>query len=482
MSRLSRNKLRSGLAALALTAAIVSGGTGMLSHAVWAGDMDTSRVSDQNARYVRIGLNKSVVIHLPAEARDVLVGNPDIVDAVVRTKNTAYLFARAPGQTNVFFFDSHGQQILALDLEVAQDMAALQRLIQRTLPGSKITVDTIGDNVVLGGMAQTPAEAKTAMDLATKFAGGDEKKVMSTINVIGKEQVMLRVRVAEVQRDVLKQFGIDTRAIFNIGSFGFNWTNVNPFTANPTGLLSPQSIFSGSYNDGCATAQNDSGCALVRAMERDGVLRTLAEPTLTAISGESAKFLAGGEFPVPVSSTNSNGFQEIGIEFKPFGVGLGFTPIVMSEGRISLKISTEVSELSPENSVVLAGTQIPSLTVRRADTTVELPSGGSIAMAGLIKEQTKQQINGTPGLKNLPILGALFRSRDYLSNQTELVVIVTPFIVDPVSDKQLATPMDGYNDATDRQTILLGRLNKVYGAAGQQPTGVYHGNVGYIVE
>jgi pilus assembly protein CpaC len=433
---------------------------------------------------VRIGLNKSIVLHLPAAARDVLVGNPDIVDAVVRTRNTAYLFARAPGQTNVFFFDAQGKQILALDLEVAQDMAALERLIQRTLPGSRITVDTIGDNVVLGGIASTPAEAKTATDLAVKFAGGDEKKVMSTMNVVGKEQVMLRVRVAEVQRDVLKQLGVNTSAMFSVGKFALGWANINPFTANPNGNQTNTGL--GLGYGGCGSdflsPGNDSACGLIQAMERDGVLRTLAEPTLTAISGESAKFLAGGEFPVPVNSTNNNGFNEISIEFKPFGVGLGFTPVVLSENRISLKISTEVSELSPENSVILSGTSIPSLTVRRADTTVELPSGGSIVMAGLMKDQTKQQINGTPGLKNLPILGALFRSRDFLTNQTELVVIVTPVIVDPVSEKQLATPLDGFNDATDRQTILLGRLNKVYGAAGPPPQGVYHGNVGYIVE
>src|SRR5437868_2698079 len=208
MSRLSPNKLRSGLAALACAGAIAAGAAGMVAPAVWASDIETSRVSEQGSRYVRIGLNKSIVVHLPAAARDVLVGNPDIVDAVVRNKNTAYLFARATGQTNVFFFDDQGKQILALDLEVAQDMAALQKLIQRTIPGSRITVDTIGDNVVLGGIAATPAEAKTAIDLAIKFVGGDEKKVMSTINVTGKEQVTLRVRVAEVQRDVLKQLGI----------------------------------------------------------------------------------------------------------------------------------------------------------------------------------------------------------------------------------------------------------------------------------
>jgi pilus assembly protein CpaC len=295
MSRLSWNKLRSGLAALALIAAVVSGAAGSLSHAAWAGDVDYSRISEENSRYVRIGLNKSVVIRLPAAARDVLVGNPDIVDAVVRTKNTAYLFARAPGQTNIFFFDERGQQILALDLEVAQDMAALRKLMQRTMPGTRITVDTIGDNVVLGGIAATPGEAKMAMDLAVKFSGGDEKKVISAMNVIGKEQVMLRVRVAEVQRDVLKQLGINTAAMFSIGNFGFAWQNINPFTANPNGNIT-NSLLGIGYGD-CGTnllrPDEGSACGIIRAMERDGLLRTLAEPTLTAISGESARFLGG---------------------------------------------------------------------------------------------------------------------------------------------------------------------------------------------
>jgi len=208
----------------------------------------------------------------------------------------------------------------------------------------------------------------------------------------------------------------------------------------------------------------------------------LAEPTLTAISGEAAKFLAGGEFPVPVAGRDG----DVTIEFKPFGIGLGFTPVVMSEGRISLKIETEVSELSTESGITLnnAGTTtvIPSLKVRRAQTTVELPSGGSMAMAGLIKDSTRQNIDGTPGLKNLPILGALFRSRDFVQNQSELVVIVTPYVVDPVNEKQLVMPTDGMGIATDTQTVLLGRLTKVYGAPGNRPDGVYHGNVGFIVE
>ena len=211
------------------------------------------------------------------------------------------------------------------------------------------------------------------------------------------------------------------------------------------------------------------------------MVRTLAEPTLTAISGESAKFLAGGEFPVPTAVDNANGGTSVTVTYKPFGVGLGFSPIVMSEGRIVLKVSTEVSELSNEGSVASASIRLPGLQVRRVETTVELPSGGSMAMAGLIKEQTKQSLAGVPGMKNLPVLGALFRSRDYIKNETELVVIVTPYIVNSVNEKQLATPLDRLNIPSDSQTILFGKLNKVYGT-GQKPDGVYHGNVGFIVK
>lgn len=491
-AKLRRTLTASLLAASALLAPLVSSAP--------AGDVDYAAGEEQGSRFLRIGLNKSAVIKLPAEARDVVVGNPAIAEAIVRTKTTAYIFAHGVGQTNMFFFDAQGQQILAIDLEVSLDMTALQKLINRTLPKAKIKVDTIGDNVVLSGTAKTPSEAKTALDLANQFIGKSGlNSVVSTIATMGKEQVALKVRIAEVQRDVLKQVGVDARALFSIGKFNVDWLNVNPFTANINGILSPNSNAAIGYGNGCYTALSPSGvpsdgaCALVRAMEQDGLMRLLAEPTLTAISGESAKFLAGGEFPIPVGGEVTNGpngasSRDQTIEFKPFGVGLGFTPVVMSEGRISLKVSTEVSELSGENQITIGAGQnnsfvIPSIRVRRAETTVELPSGGSLAMAGLIRDQTRQNINGFPGLMNVPILGALFRSRDYVSNQTELVVIVTPYIVDAVNEKQLTTPLDGLNVASDRQTLLFGRLNRVYGTtSGKHPDGVYHGTVGFIVE
>jgi pilus assembly protein CpaC len=442
------------------------------------------------SRFVRLGLNKSMVIRLPTASRDVLLGNPAIVDAVVRTQNTAYLFAKSVGQTNAFFFDGNGRQILSLDIEVALDGKALQRLIDRAIPMSRITVDTVNSNVILSGTAANGAEARRAVDLAAAFVGGSAGggatggapgaapagagpgNVINNITIIGKEQVMLRVRVAELQRDVLKQFGIDTRALFSSGGLTVGFLNANPFTINGP-LTGPAAGLGSSF-----VGKGVEIDALIKAYERDGLIRTLAEPTLTAISGENAKFLAGGEFPIPVAQDD----DRTTIEFKPFGVGLGFTPVVMSEGRISMRITSEVSETTPENSIRTDRLSIPGLKVRRAETTVELPSGGSMVMAGMIQERTKQDLNGVPGVKDLPVLGALFRSRDYLSNETELVVIVTPFIVSAVNENKLATPLDTLNVASDPQTILWGRLNRIYGVQGSAPKGVYQGDVGFIVE
>ena len=436
------------------------------------------------SRFVRLGLNKSMVIRLPTASRDVLLGNPAIVDAVVRTQNTAYLFAKAVGQTNAFFFDAEGRQILSLDIEVALDGKALQRLIDRGIPGSRIAVDTVNSNVILSGTAANGAEARRAVDLATAFVGGSvgapasagggngPGNVINNIAITGKEQVMLRVRVAELQRDVLKQFGIDTRALFSSGGLTVGYLNVNPLTLN--GALTQSGAGLGASFLGKGVEID----ALLQAYERDGLIRTLAEPTLTAISGENAKFLAGGEFPIPVAQDDNR----TTIEFKPFGVGLGFTPVVMSEGRISMRITSEVSETTSENAVRTDRLTIPGLKVRRAETTVELPSGGSMVMAGMIQERTKQELNGVPGVRDLPVLGALFRSRDFLSNETELVVIVTPFIVSAVNENKLTTPLDTLHVASDRQTILWGRLNRLYGVPGGGPKGVYQGDVGFIVE
>jgi len=444
------------------------------------------QAGDGDSRFLRMGLNKSVAIRLPVAAKDVLVGNPAIVEAVVRTRTTAYLFAKANGQTNIFFFDEAGRQILNLDIEVAIDTKALKQLLDRTLPDNQIMIDTVADSIILRGVAASAGEAKQATDLTERFLGGSDgsAKVVSAMTIAAREQVTLRVRIAEVQRDVLKQLGVDYNAAFSSGSFTAGMLTGNPFVLNGSlaaGGVFPPNPISGLTGavPGATLAYGDNIDTFIQAMEQDGLLCTLAEPTLTAISGESAKFLAGGEFPVPVAQEDNT----ISVEFKEFGVALGYSPVVLSSGRISLKVNTEVSELTQQNGVQIGLLKIPGLTTRKAETTVELPSGGSMIMAGLIRDQTKQVIAGIPGAKDLPVLGQLFRSRDFQKNATELTIMVTPFIVKPVNDRQLTNPAEKLAIATDRQTILFGRLNKMYGSQGSTGKGsTYHGNVGFIVE
>jgi pilus assembly protein CpaC len=275
---------------------------------------------------------------------------------------------------------------------------------------------------------------------------------------------MLKVRVVEVQRNVLKQFGINMQAMFTLGDAAFNLTS-----STPVGAVSGINAL---FKNGGTSIQG-----IIRAMENDGLVKTLAEPNLTAVSGQAANFRAGGEVPIVTCVGTTPASRTCSTTYKNYGVALGFTPDVQSDGRITLRINTEVSDIGSSNA-----DGNPSFDTRSAQTTVELPSGGSMMLAGLIKDTTRQSIDGLPGLRRLPVLGALFRSRDFVQNQTELVVIVTPYLVGSASERQLATPADNLEIATDRQTILLGRLNKIYGVKGKNPDGVYHGNVGFIVE
>jgi pilus assembly protein CpaC len=423
--------------------------------------------SDASSRFVPLGIGKSVVIDLPRDIKDVLVADPKIANAVVRSTRRAYIIGATVGQTNVYFFDAEGRQIGGLDIAVTRDLNGVRAALQRALPGADVHIDGVGDGVLLSGNVATPMEAQRAFDIASRLVGATAK-VVNDITTHGRDQVMLHVTVAEMQREVLKQLGVNLSGSGGFGSTVVNFNNTNPFTVNSA--LSSSSI-AGTFKSVTAT---------LRAMERAGVIHTLAEPTLTAISGESATFIAGGEFPFPIPPASVGGAPTI--QFKKFGVSLNFTPVVMSEGRISLKVMTEVSELSPEGAVSVLGTSVPGLTTRSIDTTLEIPSGGSLAMAGMIQEQTKQQINGLPGLMQVPILGTLFKSRDYLNRQTELTVIVTPYIVRAVARKDLSRSDDGFADSSDPAAVLLGSLNRIYGVAPRPPNGAYRGNIGFILD
>ncbi len=440
--------------------------------------------SEATSRFVPLGIGKSVAIDLPRDIKDVLVADPKIANAVVRTSRRVYMIGVEVGQTNIFFFDAEGRQIAGFDIAVTRDLNGVRGALKQMMPDADIRIEGVGkDAVMLSGSAASAAESQQAYDIASRLVG-DGTKVVNGITVRGRDQVMLKVTVAEVQRDVIKQLGIDLSGSFNYGTSVVNFNTTNPFSATGQAL-------SDSYLTGSVKSVN----ATMKAMERAGVVRTLAEPNLTAISGETATFMAGGEFPIPsglsCDTTRSPPVCQPQIEFKKFGVSLMFTPVVMSEGRISLKVMTEVSDLSTDNAMTLQATgsttslTVPSIRTRRADTTVEIPSGGSLAMAGMIQEQTKQQINGIPGLMQIPVLGTLFKSRDYVNRQSELMVLVTPYVVRAVAQKQLSRPDDGYADPNDPQSVLLGRLNRIYGSTGKteaKPAGDYRGKYGFILD
>ncbi len=436
-----------------------------------------------NARFLSLGVGKSIVIDLPRDIKDVLVADPKIANAVVRSAQRAYIIGAAVGQTNIVFFNSAGQQIAAYDIAVKRDLNGVRAALKQIVPNSDIQVEGLGDGVILTGTAANPIEAQQAGDLAARLTGGADK-VVNSIIVRGRDQVMLKVTVAEVSRSIIKQLGIDLSANLTYGTAVVNFNNSNPFTVNNAPLVSTNALTT-SFG-GTPSVQ-----ATLRAMESAGVVRTLAEPNLTAISGESATFISGGEFPIPTGVTcQTTTGGAIGqcvqtVSFKKFGISLNFTPVVLTEGRISLRVMTEVSEISNENSLNggAGGTTIPSIKTRRAETTLEIPSGGAMAMAGLIQDQTKQAINGLPGLSQLPILGTLFRSRDYINNQTELMVLVTPFVVRAVAQKDLSRPDDGFASASDPQTDLLGSINRIYGVPGRvEPARSYRGSYGFITD
>jgi pilus assembly protein CpaC len=432
-------------------------------------------------RFLSLGIGKSMVVDLPRDVKDVLVADPKIANAVIRSPQRAYIIGGAVGQTNVVFFDADGQQVASYDIAVKRDLNGVRTALRQSMPG--IQIDGVGDSVMLTGSVSSPVEAQQAGEIAARLVGGADK-VVNSIVVRGRDQVMLKVNVSEVRRDIVKQMGVDLSASMNYGTAVVNFNNSNPFTAFGRPLVSDNGLTASSVLKGLPTVT-----ATMRAMESAGVVKTLAEPNLTAISGESATFIAGGEFPIPAgySCDPTTHVCTTQIQYKKFGISLNFTPVVLTEGRISLRVMTEVSELSNDNAITLnqAGNSltVPSIKTRRAETTLEIPSGGSMAMAGLIQEQTKQAVNGLPGLDQLPVLGALFRSQDFVNNQTELMVLVTPYVVRAVAQKEMSRPDDGFAPASDSQSTLLGRINRIYGLAARiDPVGGMQSNFGFIID
>jgi len=436
---------------------------------------------------INMGVGKSVIVDLPRDAAEIFVGNPKVVNAVVRSARRLYVIGAAAGQTTIFAMDAAGQTIATVEINIGRDVGELMRILRLSLPDSDVVARTVEDTIILSGSVANLADAQKAMDIAAGFMnnganaeGGSgagagaatqaNGKLVNTITVRGRDQVMLKVTISEVQRTVVKQLGVTSSQLSG------NWGALK--------LASPISNPNNSLTLGGA----GNITATLSALERYGVARVLAEPTVMAVSGEVAKFMVGGELPIPSGqscSVDANNKQVCipgGAAFKPYGISLNFAPLVLSEGRIALKVSTEVTEVDNIQGTTIAGAKVQAFRTRRNETSVELPSGGSIVSAGLLQMNSRHAIEGMPGLINLPILGSLFRSREYLRDETELLIIVTPYIAKSSSASALARPDEGFADATDPQGWFLGRVNKLYAAPGASPVRPSQGRFGFIVD
>lgn len=437
------------------------------------------------AQLINLPRGSSMAIDLPSDARDVIVPNPMVAEAMLHSPRRITIIGLQPGETDAVVLDAAGRTILSLRVRVDAGVSALQDTLSRVMPGSEVHAEAVNDSIILTGPVNSPGEADRASQVARAFVSAPEK-VINMMTIAGSDQVMVKARVIEVQRTAIKQLGLDVDAVLNSVGDGLS------FAQNATFGVSGSQLGGGILNYLDQSGDGNSLDTSIRAFERAGLVRILAEPNLTSVNGENAEFLAGGEFPVPTGRDvdSSTGQVTIGVEFKPFGVRLAFRPIVLSQGRISLQLSTEVSELTQEGAFTLGGTAtdalvIPALKVRRASSTVELPSGGSMMIAGLLREDTRQNIDQLPGIGSLPVLGALFRSRDYLSGETELVIIIEAYIVSPTSAGRMQTPADGLIIANDAQTILFGQLDQQYrpaGGATATANAGWTGPVGYVIE
>jgi pilus assembly protein CpaC len=438
-----------------------------------------------SSRRIDLQLGKSILVDLPRDAKEVFVANPGVANALVRSSRKIYVIGVATGSTTIFVNDAEGKQIAVLDMTIAQELgkelSILRDLMRQTFPTATIDVKSVGNSFVLSGFVDGPLDAQRAVDIATTLTagvqngGGKSGAVINALQVRGRDQVMIKVTVAEVQKSVTKNLGIDVSGSWKVGASKLGFATLAEGAKNAVGFSRGDNISASPLTGSI------SSTATIRALEKQGAFHTLAEPTLTAISGESAKFLAGGEVPILTRTCSPTCTDSV--TFKPVGVSLAFTPVVLSEGRISLHVSTEVTERADANNAVSSGLIIPGFQTRRTETTVELPSGGTMAVAGLIKQASSVNANGLPGIMNIPILGALARSRAFLSNETELLITVTPYIVKPTEQRNLPRPDDGFVDASDPAGMFLGRVNKLYGVSGNSRNlGSYRGNVGFITE
>jgi pilus assembly protein CpaC len=424
---------------------------------------------------VPLTLNKTLELKLPGAVRDVIVGSPAIADVVVRSPTQLFLVGKAIGDTNVFLLDADGKIIERFEVNVHPDTDSVKQTLASLLPGEPIDVTGAGNAIVLSGTVSSDGVVRRASEVARRFVDEDAKLV-NMLRVANEQQVMLRVRVSEVSKTAIKNLGID----WNLSNIALGNGAINAILPGAATAITTPATIVGSGTDLGPIGSLDVTLSM---LEQQNLAKNLAEPNLVTVSGEVANILVGGETPIPTAQDNNS----ITVEFKPFGVALSFLPVVLDSGRISLKVGTEVSALDVTNQVTLCPgcSPISGLKVRRANSVVELPSGGSIMLGGLLSNDITNGITGIPGAMNIPILGQLFRSNAFQHNETELVITVTALLVKPVQPKLLSVPTDGFAPASDLDNYFLGHLQNIY-VKQPVPTGhnapALQGPIGYIIQ
>ena len=391
------------------------------------------------------------LIQLDGAMSDLFVANDGIADVQVRSSNQIYIFGKAPGETTVYATNKAGRVLYSANVRVGTNIGSIDDMLALAMPEARIQATPMNGMVLLTGTVAAPEDVEEANRLVQAFVGNGSQ-VISRLKTATPLQVMLKVKIAEVSRSLVRDIGVNLATVDPTGgSFLFNFTRGRDISSALTDGVVPvpagKSAATGLFSDllGLNVA------AALDLNENSGLVTTLAEPTLVALSGETASFLAGGEFPIPTAQ----GINGTSVEFKEYGVSLAFTPVVLEGGRISMRVRPEVSELSPGTGVRLNGFDIPGLTTRRTETTVELGSGQSFMLAGLLRNNANNTIEKTPFLGDLPIIGALFRSQGFRKDETELVIVVTPYLVKPVSASQIALPTDGFRQSNDSRRIFL---------------------------
>ena len=414
-------------------------------------------VAARPSETLNLSQGTGTLVRLSAPMSDVFVANDQIADVQVRSASQLYVFGKRSGETTIYATTKSGRVVYAATIRVGSNTGSLDEMMRLAMPDAAVQVTPMNNLVLLTGTVASPGDVEEAQRLVQAYVGTGTQ-VVSRLRSATPLQVALRVKIAEVNRSLLKEVGFNLLAS---GDNGFSISQGEGIFVPPAGQAAVAGTYGAILRSPIGTtiglAKNFLGLDLISRLklaETDGLVTTLAEPTLTALSGETASFLAGGEFPVPISQS----LGSVTIEYKQYGVGLAFTPFVLADGRISMRVRPEVSELSAEGSIRLNGFNVPALTTRRAETTVELGSGQSFMIAGLLRNTNTNNIDKAPFLGDIPILGALFRSTSYRRQETELVIIVTPYLVRPVSG-QLAAPTDGYRAPTDTQRIFG---NKTY--------------------